>query len=48
MVHSQNEKGLVWGLSTRNTRTPCSAQKRKIESSSCHSSRQCSASKSKG
>src|SRR5579864_7679693 len=46
--HSQNENGFVCGLSTRNTRTPCSIQNMTIESSSAHSSRQCSVSKSNG
>src|SRR4029077_4171634 len=46
--HSQNPKGLVCGLSTRKMRTPCSLQKTKIESNSCHSSRQRSVSKSNG
>ncbi len=26
MSHSQNWTGLVWGLSTRNIRTPCEVQ----------------------
>src|SRR6266852_6893863 len=41
MSHSQNENGLVCGLSTRKIRTPCSTQKRTTPFSSiqsaCHS-----------
>ena len=45
MTHSQKWKGLVWGLSTRNIRTPCSIQKVKTLSSSSH--RLCQAAVSK-
>src|SRR6266852_5059262 len=48
MSHYQNGNGLVWGLSTRKIRTPCSIQKMTIESSSAHSSGQASHSKSNG
>src|SRR5689334_4244841 len=37
MTHSQNAKGLVWGLSTRKTCTPSRIQKRKTSRSACHS-----------
>src|SRR5437868_10071496 len=37
MTHSQNGIGLVWGLSTRKMRTPCSIQWKKTERSSAQS-----------
>src|SRR5579864_6695273 len=46
--HSQNANGLVCGLSTRHTCTPCSSQYVTTDRSSAHSSRQCSVSKSNG
>src|SRR5215831_3693052 len=46
--HSQNGIGLVCGLSTRNTRTPCSAQNRNTSRSPSHSPRQSALSKSNG
>ena len=33
MSHAQKSSGLVWGLSTRKVRTPCSIQKRTTPSS---------------
>src|SRR6267143_6262188 len=46
--HSQKANGFVCGLSTRRMRTPWSIQNLTIDSSSSHSSRQLSVSKSKG
>ncbi len=45
MSHSQNGTGLVWGLSTRNTRTPRPTQCRTTSRSASH--RPCQSSQSK-
>ena len=46
--HSQNAMGLVWGLSTRNTRTPCEIQKSMTSRSASHSATLSSVSKLMG
>src|SRR6185503_18505950 len=48
IIHSQNAKGLVWGLSTRKTSTPSRAQKATTSCSACQSERQSEVSKSIG
>ncbi len=37
IAHSQKGKGLVWGLSTRNSFTPCSTHSMIMSRSSIHS-----------
>lgn len=48
MNHSQKGNGLVWGLSTRKTRTPWRAQNSATSSRASHSDRHSSHSKSSG
>ena len=46
--HSQNDSGLVWGLSTRNTLMPWLIQNSTTSRSAPHSAHQSSVSKSRG
>src|SRR5262249_33471385 len=48
IIHSQNAKGLVCGLSTRKTSMPSLAQNATTSCSPCHSARQSAVSKSIG
>ena len=48
MSHAQNGMGLVWGLSTRKIRTPCSIQKTRTLRASSHSASRSRQKKSSG